>query len=234
LEIDPRFTKDGAIVIHHDAELDRTTTGKGRVSEYTLDELKRLRLKDTAGEVTEFQIPTLDEALVWARGKTVLILDQKDVPALARVKKIEEHKAAAYAMLIVYSFADAKACYALNPQIMMEVMIPNAEKLAEFDRTGVPWANVVAFLGHVPPEDAALYEAVHRKGARCIVGSSRNLDRQYVAAQAADRGRLEPKYRELLSRGADLIETDIPADLGPLLYGTTKEFSAWQGLLQVK
>ena len=42
--------------------------------------------------------------LEWARGKTVLVLDQKDVPVAARVKKIEEHKAESYAMLIVYSF----------------------------------------------------------------------------------------------------------------------------------
>lgn len=32
MEIDPRYTKDGAIVVHHDATLERTTTGKGRVA----------------------------------------------------------------------------------------------------------------------------------------------------------------------------------------------------------
>src|SRR6478735_6329129 len=29
LEIDPRYTKDGQIVVHHDPTLERTTTGKG-------------------------------------------------------------------------------------------------------------------------------------------------------------------------------------------------------------
>src|SRR5262245_25744058 len=79
LEIDPRMTKDGAIVLHHDATLERTTNGRGRVVDHTLAELKQLRLKDNDGKVTEHQIPTLDEALEWARGKTVLVLDQKDV-----------------------------------------------------------------------------------------------------------------------------------------------------------
>jgi glycerophosphoryl diester phosphodiesterase len=111
LEIDPRVARDGKIILHHDATLDRTTTGTGRVADLTLAELQQLRLRDTEGKVTEFQIPTLDEALEWARGKTVLVLDQKDVPLAARVKKIEEHKAEAYAMLIVYSYADAKACF---------------------------------------------------------------------------------------------------------------------------
>ena len=32
---------------------------------------------------------------------------------------------------------------------------------------------------------------------------------------------LEPDYRAFLKRGADLIETDIPRELGPLLYGST-------------
>ena len=30
---------------------------------------------------------------------------------------------------------------------------------------------------------------------------------------------LEKGYRALLERGADLFETDIPAQLGPLLFG---------------
>ena len=101
-----------------------------------MEELKQLRLKDPDGTVTEFQIPTLDEALEWARGKTVLILDQKDVPVEARVKAIEEHKAEAYAMLIVYSYREALSCYQMNPNIMMEVMIPDRDKCAEFDKIG--------------------------------------------------------------------------------------------------
>ena len=190
MEIDPRYTKDGVIVLHHDASLERTSTGKGLVAERTLAELKQLRLKDNEGHVTEFQIPTLDEALEWARGKTILVLDQKDVPVAVRVAKIKEHKAEAYAMVIVFSFKDAQACYAMNPNVMMEVMLPSREKVPDFDRTGVPWRNAVAFVGHTPPQDATLYELIHGKGACCMVGTSRNLDRQLVGKQATDIKRL--------------------------------------------
>lgn len=221
LEIDPRYTKDGAIVVFHDATLERTSTGKGKVADHTLAELKQLRLKDNDGNVTEFQMPTLDEALIWARGKTVLVLDQKDVPVAVRVKKIEEHKAEGHAMLIVNTFKDAQACHAANPNVMMEVMIPNRAKVAEFDTLGIPWRNVVAFVGHVPPEDKGLYELIHAKGAHCMIGTSRNLDRQFIRREVADLKLLEPGYRAFLQRGADLIETDIPAHLGPMLYGAT-------------
>ena len=173
MEIDPRYTKDGSIVVHHDATLERTTTGKGRVVELTLQELKELRLKDSEGVVTEFQIPTLDEVLLWARGKTILVIDQKDVPVEARVRKIEEHRAEAYAMLIVYSFKDAKKCYELNKNIMMEVMIATRERFHEFDKTGIPWSNIIAFVGHMPPRDKELLQMIHAQGTCCMVGTSR-------------------------------------------------------------
>jgi glycerophosphoryl diester phosphodiesterase len=234
LEVDPRYTKDGAIVLHHDPRLERTTTGKGLVIDFTLAELKQLRLKDTSGKATEYQIPTLDEALEWARGKAVLVLDQKDVPIAARLKKIEEHKAESYAVLIAYTFADAKACYAANPNVMMEVMVPSLAKVAEFDKLGVPWKNVFAFVGHVPPEDRELYAAIHARGAMCMIGTSRNLDRQFIKGEVADIRQLEPAYRAFLARGADLIETDIPAPLGELLYAKTPAPSGKQAYFKVK
>jgi len=220
MEVDSRYTQDGAIVLHHDATLERTTTGQGHVADFTLAELKQLNLKDAEGNVTPFTIPTLDEALMWARGKTILVLDQKDVSVAERVRKIADHNAEAYAMVIVNSFKDAQACHALNANVMMEVMIPNREKAEEIGRLGIPWQNVVAFVGHTPPEDAALYEFIHRQGACCMMGTSRNLDRQIITGAVADVKQLERDYRAFLERGADIIETDIPAELGPLLGGS--------------
>jgi glycerophosphoryl diester phosphodiesterase len=234
LEVDPRYTKDGAIVLHHDPRLERTTTGKGLVTDFTLAELKALRLKDADGNPTEYQIPTLDEALEWARGKAVLVLDQKDVPIAARLKKIEEHKAESYAMLIAYSFADAKTCYTANPNVMMEVMVPSLAKVAEFDKLGVPWKNVIAFVGHVPPEDRELYAAIHARGALCMIGTSRNLDRQFIKHEVAGIRELEPAYRAFLARGADLIETDIPAPLGEMLHARTPAPNGKQASFQMK
>ena len=219
MEIDPRYTKDGAIVVHHDTTLDRTTTGKGPVAELTLQELKELRLKDAEGFVTEYRIPTLDDVLHWARGKTILVLDQKDVPVEVRVKKIEEHRAEAYAMLIVYNFKDARKCYELNKNIMMEVMIPNTEKFYEFDETGVPWSNIIAFVGHTPPEDKELLQMIHAKGACCMAGTSRNLDRELIDNRANSAVPVERRYRALLELGVDVIETDLPIKVGKFLYG---------------
>ena len=220
MEVDPRYSKDGVIVLHHDPTLERTTDSKGRVADHTWAELKTLRLKDPKGNLTPYAMPTLDEALEWARGKTILVLDQKDVPVEARVRKIEEHQAEAYAMLIVYSFAGAKRCHEMNECIMMEVMIPSREQLEAFDKTGVPWSNIVAFVGHSPPQDAGLCAAIHAKGASCMAGTSRNLDRRLLDGQVTTVDALGDEYHALMDKGVDLIETDIPREVGRLLYGT--------------
>jgi len=217
LEIDPRVTKDGQFVVHHDATLDRTTTGTGKVADKTLQELKQLRLKDSEGNVTDFRIPTLDEVFVWAKEKTILVLDQKDVPLETRIAKIEEHNAESYAMLIVGNLKDAQTVYATNKKIMMEAMLGDFKKIAAFDSSQVPWENVIVFLGHDAPKDVAIYAAIHDKGARTMIGTSRNLDRDFASRASIDLASLREDYKAILHRGADVIETDIPRELGRLL-----------------
>lgn len=218
LEIDPRVTRDGQTIVHHDATLGRTSTGDGRVVEFSLNELKQLRLRDRNGKVTEFQIPTLDEVIEWARGKTILVLDQKDLSAVERAEVVTGHHAEAFMILIVYSFQDVQAVHRINPNVMMEVMIPNVKKAEAFDSLGIPWRNVIAFVGHQPPTGKTLYEYIHHRGARCMVGSSRNLDKRFPGSDVDKMEQLEGEYRALLDRGADLIETDVPVELGQLLY----------------
>lgn len=76
VEIDVRRTKDGRFVIMHDKTLDRTTTGRGRVADHTLAELRELRLRDGGGAPTDESIPTLEEVLETVRGRAVVNLDK--------------------------------------------------------------------------------------------------------------------------------------------------------------
>lgn len=57
LELDVRLTKDNKAVVIHDKNLERTTNGKGFVSEFTLREIKKLDVG--RGE----RIPALEEVL---------------------------------------------------------------------------------------------------------------------------------------------------------------------------
>ncbi|MCL2299981.1 MAG: glycerophosphodiester phosphodiesterase [Firmicutes bacterium] len=67
LEIDLRLSRDGHLVLIHDATLDRTTDGTGRAESYTLGEL--LRLDAGLGE----RIPVFEEFLDWAQGTGLLL-----------------------------------------------------------------------------------------------------------------------------------------------------------------
>lgn len=61
IEIDIHLTKDGKIVICHDQSIDRTTNGKGKIREMTFDEIRQYRAKDADGNLTDQQLPSIDE-----------------------------------------------------------------------------------------------------------------------------------------------------------------------------
>ena len=66
IEFDVQLTKDGRIVVIHDETVDRTTDGSGPVRDFTLSELKKLRIRSRPGFLglrRWARIPTLEEAL---------------------------------------------------------------------------------------------------------------------------------------------------------------------------
>ena len=216
MEIDPHYTKDSVIVLMHDPTLDRTSTGHGKVSDYTFTEIQKLNLKDDLGNITKYKIPTLDEAIEWAKGKTILILDQKDVPAETRAKIIMKHNAQTSAMVMCYNFEDAKKCYALDKNIMLEVFIPDRKSADKFEATGVPWSNVVAFVTHTQPKEAGIFDYLHKKGIFCLSGSSRTIDKAYTDNKTS-KLILEKGYKLIIEEGADIVEADLGLQAGKKL-----------------
>jgi len=86
MELDVRFSKDGQIVVMHDDTLDRTTNGRGKVSDYTLKELKQFDAGSWfAPQFSGEHIPTLVEVLELAKGKILVNIEIKD-ESLGRYK----------------------------------------------------------------------------------------------------------------------------------------------------
>ncbi|MGM9742836.1 MAG: glycerophosphodiester phosphodiesterase family protein [Candidatus Cryptobacteroides sp.] len=76
VELDVRMTKDSVLVLCHDKRVDRTTDGRGRVRNFTLDSLRKLRLKSLNGiSPDSLGIPTLREALECCKDRIVVNLD---------------------------------------------------------------------------------------------------------------------------------------------------------------
>ncbi len=46
LEFDVHLTRDNVPIIMHDEKINRTTDGKGKINDYTLEELRQFHLKD--------------------------------------------------------------------------------------------------------------------------------------------------------------------------------------------
>ncbi len=208
LEVDPRLTKDNVIVLMHDATLDRTTTGTGKVSDYTWEQLKQLKLKDRAGRVTEYRIPTLDEVLKWSKGKTILNLDKKDVPLEMTAQKLREHGADTNVMVTVHNAQQAQFYYADNPNRMFSAFVRNKAEFEDFEKSGVPWSQIMAYVGPLnKPETKELYDLLHARSVMCMISAAPVYDKlpDPVARQKA--------YQEIIQSGADVIESDMPIEV---------------------
>lgn len=81
IETDLRTTKDGELIIMHDATVDRMTNGKGNVKDLTYEEIKALKIK-AGGK--EYAVPSFKEVLNTCKNKIGIYLDFKDAdPAKA-------------------------------------------------------------------------------------------------------------------------------------------------------
>ncbi len=135
IEIDLRGTRDGEIVILHDETLDRTTDGKGNVTDHTLAELKQLNAGN--GE----SIPTFAEVLDLVADTGVkLLLDIKVSPVLDKAKVVrltESHDAVLDVIVGVRTLGDLRQFRGLNPNIRTLGFIRRPEDIDDFVAGGV-------------------------------------------------------------------------------------------------
>lgn len=140
MEMDVRSTKDGAIISLHDADVKRTTNGKGLARNMTLVELRELdaglwfdpRYK---GE----RIPTMREVLQLGKGKIDVLLDLQEngeeytddyaARIAGEVRKFGEPKRT---WLGVRSLKSAKLFRQLLPESKQLALIPTADTIDAF------------------------------------------------------------------------------------------------------
>ncbi len=206
IECDVNMSADSVLFLLHDGELERTTTGTGNVRELPWSVIDTVHLEDDFGTVTDYEVPTLAEALTWAKAnRVVYTLDVKrGVPFGPVVAALEEADMLNDAVVITYNAEDARRVYDLNNRIKISVTIRNEAELEELLATGVPPANWIAFTGtELAP--AELFRKLHLLGVSCMIGTLGDLDK---AAQ--ERG--PQVYYNILEHGADVLATDRPVE----------------------
>lgn len=187
IEIDIHLSRDGHVIIMHDAKLDRTTDGKGLIAEHTLAEIKRVDAGSKKGaQFAGERVPTFAEML--AEIPLPVMCEIKDpgediVRETSRVVK----DAGAEDRVIIACFDDATLQWAAD-------YLPACERLA---------------LGH--PTDERI------KTAHINAPSFEQGDEAFVKAVHAENGAVwlwtvdQPAdIRNVLALGADGIISNYP------------------------
>jgi glycerophosphoryl diester phosphodiesterase len=156
-EIDLRLTADGELVLMHDATLERTTTGRGAVSDHTFAELRQYFLEDSGGRRTVDRIPTLSEAFAAAESTGLYLeLDLKGVAPDYVARLLVEAGVADRVLIIVHNAEDAAAIQSVSTDIGISLpftdrdVVLNSEldfgPLLAWAGYGIPDARTEAFL----------------------------------------------------------------------------------------
>ncbi|SUJ03586.1 Glycerophosphoryl diester phosphodiesterase [Sphingobacterium spiritivorum] len=211
-EIDPRLTKDSIAVLLHDADLERVTNGKGKVSDYTWKDLKKLKLKDHAGNVTPYRINTLDEVIEWAKGKTILNLDKKDLPMEMTAGIIKKHNAYNWVWVTVHHVDQAKFYLEKNPNQYMSMHIKDQSALDKFKSSGLPYNRMIVYIGpEIKEANQQMYAFFHAKGVMCMISTAPTYDKLSSKEARAER------YRAVFEDGASILESDRPVEVAQAL-----------------
>lgn len=211
-EVDPRLTKDSIAIMVHDATLDRTTTGTGKVSDYTWEELKNLKLKDVNGNVTKYKINTLDEMIKWAKGKTILNLDKKDLPLETTAEIIRKHDAYTWVWVTVHTIEQAKFYLDQNPKQYLSMHIKDGSALDKFIHSGLPFNRMIVYIGpEIKEGNQDMYKFFRDKGVMCMISTAPTYDKLKTVHERAE------KYNAVFADGANILESDLPIEVSEAL-----------------
>jgi glycerophosphoryl diester phosphodiesterase len=210
IETDIAMSKDSVLVMMHDNTLNRTTTGTGKIGDYTYKELQQLFLKDTEGTVTSFKIETLDQVLQWGKDKVIYTLDiKRGVPMKMIVDAVRRNKAERNAIIITYNANQAAEVSKLAPDLLISVSARGKEDVERMEALGVKAENMVAFVGTSEPK-IETYQYLSSREIPAILGTMGNLDKSAIA-----RG--DAIYYKLIENGATMLSSDRPVEAGKQL-----------------
>lgn len=220
LELDLHATADGVLVVHHDQTVDRTTDGRGRISELTLAEVKKLDagfpFTSDGGKTFPFrgrgiQIPTLEEIFAALPEMTFNVEPKQSAPSITqplcemiRARRMTDR-------IIVGSFRQTAIDEFRNacPEVATSATPTEVSQFLALSKTGVSESYTPAFqalqvprsLGRLSVVDKTFVENAHRKNLKVHVWTIND----------------EAEMRRLIELGVDGIMTDYPDRLLELL-----------------
>lgn len=207
MEIDVATSADGVLYLMHDDTLERTTTGAGRTDEMTWGALRALRLEDNEGRETAFAPSRFDDALRWAKDRTILQIDFKRTTRYEDVAdEIKRQDAEDRVILIAYSMTSARKLHSLLPDTMISLSLDTQSELNRAVASGVPQTRILGFTGTDDPRPR-LFSMLNGRDVEVIFGTLGGADS--IDNNIARSG-YEALYADIAAQGADIIATDRP------------------------
>ncbi|WP_295128779.1 glycerophosphodiester phosphodiesterase family protein [uncultured Chitinophaga sp.] len=195
IELDVRCTKDGQLVVIHDKSVNRTTNGKGDVADLTFAQIRELKLKHN-GKLTSETVPTLEEALLFAKGKIMVDLDIKTETCVDKIMEaVRKTGTIENTLFFLYDFHYAQPVRKEGFRTLVRT-----HSAAEVDSVAVSEAYHLDD-SHYTPEVVAKIKA---KGGRVWMNALGDVDKKVAAGDVT-------AFADLLKGGANIIQTDQPA-----------------------
>jgi glycerophosphoryl diester phosphodiesterase len=197
VEMDVRETKDGGIVIMHDARVDRTTNGKGAVADLDLATIRSLDAgskfsRRFAGE----RVPTLDEVLNLCKGRVNVYLDYKAGSVEAIEQTLARHHMRGH--VVVYGSVDGlRRWRSVAPGIPVMPSVDQEYRHAGGMRQFLDVLRAEILDGSATEWTRELIDETHQAGALVYVDGLGFPDN-------------EAGYRKMIAMGVDGIQTDHP------------------------
>ena len=226
VELDVRRTADGELVVCHDSTINRTTNGKGKVSELTLEYIRSRYLRAGHGATTHYKMPTLAEALDLCNGRVMINLD-KAVNYYDQIMEMLVARNMADQVIMKSSKSPAvmKEFFSKHKQNMLYMpIITYAAKAWEkqevlfndYLSTDLPFIAYEMCWNGTLPNEGKVFKKVVKSGKRLWINTlwgslCGGRENGYYDDKAV--GNEDKIYGKILSYGASMIQTDRPAML---------------------
>jgi glycerophosphoryl diester phosphodiesterase len=195
VEVDLRTTKDGHLVVMHDASVDRTTHGKGKVAELTYEEIEKLRVFNNNKKT--HRVPEFREVLKLCKGKINIYLDFKEADVAETWKQITEAGMEKQIVVYLNKIPQYKQWRNIAPQMPLMTSLFGEVKTKD---------QLAMFLGQVKIE---VLDNVNDR--EMVKGAGENGVSVWLDVQDANEG--PASWKEALDKGVQGLQTDHPAEL---------------------
>ena len=217
IEIDLKMTSDSVLILMHDASIDRTTTGRGRVCDITFDSICKVSLRAGQGVATHWKVPTLEEALLLCKGRAVVNIDQ-GFQFYDRIHPLLERTGMLGQTLIKgrLTASEVETVFSAYSENCLFMPIVNFSKkhhdeiLRSYGQLPTPPLACEVCWSEYTPDVEACMKKVLSGGSKLWVNSLWPSLCGGLCDDAAFDGDPSAVYGQLVGMGATLIQTDRP------------------------